>query len=312
MADSIGKEIINGKVHVIHKVGEKETLYGIAKRYGTSVDAVLEQNPTADGGLEVGQILKVPYVSTQKMAKAGGKHVVAERETMYAIAKLYGLTVDELKQLNNLNDNSLSVGQELTVKKEGVVVETTPIKSFPIQSIKGVHTVSLKETMFSIAKQYNISIDQLKQWNNLTTNELRLGQTLFVTQPMNSGMQTSMPDATPSTTIEPKVEPPIVTAPIKISEAYKDGKEIKETGLSELIEGTQGNRKYLALHRSAPIGTILKIKNQMNDREVFVRVVGKLPETGLNDKLIIKISKSAYDRLGAIDAKFLVEVTWYK
>ena len=85
-----------------------------------------------------------------------------------------------------------------------------------------------------------------------------------------------------------------------------------QTGLAELIEGTSGNRKYLALHRSAPIGTIMKVRNEMNNREVFVRVMGKLPDTALNDKLVIKISKSAYDRLGAIDPSFRVEVTYYK
>ena len=60
LQDSTGTEVINGKVFVIHQVGEKETLYGISRRYGTTVDAVLQYNPTADGGLEIGQILKVP------------------------------------------------------------------------------------------------------------------------------------------------------------------------------------------------------------------------------------------------------------
>jgi len=83
--------------------------------------------------------------------------------------------------------------------------------------------------------------------------------------------------------------------------------------MAELIEGTEGNRKYLALHRTAPVGTILKIKNEMNNREVFVRVMGKLPEGAAADsKVVIRISKSAYDRLGAIDPRFRVQVTYYK
>lgn len=69
---------------------------------------------------------------------------------------------------------------------------------------------------------------------------------------------------------------------------------------------------YLALHRTAPMGTILKVRNEMNNREVFVRVQGKLPDTALTDKVIIRISRSAYDRLGAIDPRFRVEVTYYK
>jgi LysM repeat protein len=322
-ADSIGREIINGKVHVIHKVDEKETLYSISRRYGTTVDAIIQQNPTADGGLEVGQILKVPYVSSPKKAGNSGKHTVAEKETLFSIAKLYGLSVDELKQLNQLTSNSLSIGQELIVKKSGPPIETPAQRTAPdaIKSVKGVHTVVAKETLYSISKQYNISVDQLKKWNNLEGNELKLGQVLLVAAPANQNPvlvtkpveTTPVPETKPEEIVTEKttVEKP-ASIPIKISEGYKDGKEVKETGLAELIEGTQGNRKYLALHRTASTGTILKIKNEMNDREVFVRVIGKLPDIAQNDKLIIKISKSAYDRLGAIDPKFMVEVTWYK
>ena len=92
----------------------------------------------------------------------------------------------------------------------------------------------------------------------------------------------------------------------------KNSDEVIEAGLAELIEGTEGNRKYLAMHRTAPVGTILKVRNEMNNREVFVRVMGKLPDTAVNDKLIIKLSRSAYDRLGAIDPRFRVELTYYK
>ena len=320
-ADSIGKELINGKVFVLHRVELKETLYGISKRYGTTVDAILQQNPTADGGLEIDQILKVPYVSSPKKPASNGKHIVVEKETMYSIARLYGLTVDELRKLNGLSDTSLSLGQELVIKKSGTAGEATAkTPSTPVQNTKGVHTVAAKETLFSVSRLYGVSIDQLKEWNGLSTNELKLGQTLIVAAPAAATSvvivapvtQEPVKTTAPTTTTPSQNTTPIVSTPIKISEGYKDGKEVREIGLAELIEGTQGNRKYLALHRTAPTGTILKIKNQMNDREVFVRVIGQLPDTGNNDKLVIKISKSAYDRLSAIDPKFMVEVTWYK
>ena len=115
---------------------------------------------------------------------------------------------------------------------------------------------------------------------------------------------------------EPVVNTPVKTEPkeqtIRISESVKSSDEVLENGLAELIEGTDGNRKYLALHSTAPVGTILKVKNEMNNREVFVRVMGKMPDTALTNKLVIKVSKSAYDRLGAIDPRFRVEVTYYK
>jgi LysM repeat protein len=332
--DSVGLETIKGKVFVVHKVGERETLYGISKRYGSTVDEVLKYNPSADGGLEIGQILKVPYtarpVVRTNTSGRGIIHVVAEKETLFSISKAYNVTVDELKQWNNLTSNALSLGQELTVKKRNtnVAPTNTPTASVPVKSKTGVHTVGAKETMFSISKLYGITLQQLRTWNNLQVNELSVGQVLYVaepeksiqpvTQPQNN---TSVSPTTPTVVkqadpepvrVKDVVRPPVTRETITITEAVKGSDEILESGLAELIEGTDGNRKYLALHRTAPIGTILKVKNEMNNREVFVRVMGKLQETALTDKLIIRVSKSAYDRLGAIDQKFRVQVTYYK
>ena len=321
-------ETINGKIFVVHKVGAGETLYAISKRYGVTVDQILEYNPTADAGLEIDQILKVPYVPRVASKKTNGNtHIVGEKETLFSISRQYGVTIDELKQWNSLTDNSLSLGQELVIKKKNTVAAATGIKSGT-----GVHTVGAKETMYSITRQYGITVQQLREWNSLQTDELKIGQTLYVIQPMYS--QTQSPTTKQSNAVTAPVVvqaqtqstsppatqniPPVVSTPteitptIKISENVRGSDEVVEAGLAELIEGTDGNRKYLALHRTAPVGTILKIRNEMNNREVFVRVMGKLPDTALTDKLVIKISKSAYDRLGAIDQRFRVEVTYYK
>jgi LysM repeat protein len=344
--DSLGVETINGKMFIIHKVDEKETLYSIARRYGTTTESILEYNAGAKQGLEEGLILKVPYTPKQKSADAK-YHTVAAKETLYSISRLYGVTTDEIKQWNNLADNSLSVGQEIMVKKPGVksMAQTGIDKNIPTNK-GGLHTVAEKETLFSIARQHGITVDQLKQWNNLTSNELKIGQALVVSSSpkstqsggggngvtndrekkkdelkaqkdgaKNDEIKKSNPVAdikkeTPNPTANKEVvrEQPA----IRISESVTNSDEIKESGVAELIEGTEGNRKYLALHRTAPVGTILKVRNEMNNREVFVRVMGKLQDTALTDKLIIRISKSAYDRLGAIDPKFRVEVTYYK
>lgn len=347
--DSLGIETVNGKIFVVHKVGEKETLYGISKRYGTTVDAILQYNPGADKGLEIGQILKVPYTpkATAATKPSGGIiHVVAAKETMFSISKAYGVSIDEIKQWNNLAENTLSVGQEIVIKKRNTVSNTaiahaeTSAAAVHASNAKGTHTVEAKETLFSIANKYDISVQQLKDWNKIEGNEISIGQTLLVKQtdqpvvavkentstPAQNTTPNTPTSSTPtSTTVTSTSTPPpaVKSNPpaaetasdqsktIRVPET-KSGDEVLQSGIAELIEGTEGNRKYLALHRSAPIGTILKVRNEMNNREVFVRVMGKLPDTALTDKLIIKISKSAYDRLGAIDPRFRVEVTYYK
>ncbi len=339
--DSIGTETVNGKVFVIHSVGEKETLYGISRRYGASIESIVQYNPTADAGLEIGQILKVPYTRKKVVRTGDGStHTVAAKETMYSISKLYGVTIDEIKQWNNLTDNALSIGQQLVIRSGNRSSSATVTPTIAANVSKsGIHTVAAKETMFSISRQYGISVQQLKDWNRLEGNEISIGQELIVVTPQgqsseeagtvvtNSSPVQSPPSqntstqTTPAAPVEAKKETtPTTTStkptgaeqPIRVTETVKNADEVLQTGLAELIEGTSGNRKYLALHRSAPVGTIMKVRNEMNNREVFVRVMGKLPDTAVNDKLVIKISKSAYDRLGAIDPRFRVEVTYYK
>jgi LysM repeat protein len=342
--DSLGIETVNGKIFVIHKVDEKETLYAISRRYGTTVEAILQHNPAAGKSLEIGQILKVPYTAktTSRISaapKGGIVHKVEAKETMFSISKQYGVTVDEIRQWNNLSDNALSIGQELVIKKQkpSTATDTRPVAQ-EIINRTGTHTVAAKETMYSIARQYSVSVQQLREWNKLENDELKIGQVVYVAPPeqkndvarpkletprtetpvvaaeeRNEPKETKKePQQVPVEASRPKTETPAPAQTIRISESVKNSDEVMEAGLAELIEGTEGNRKYLALHRSAPVGTILKVRNEMNNREVFVRVMGKLPETAMTDKLVIKVSKSAYDRLGAIDPRFRVEVTYYK
>jgi len=327
--DSLRMETIGGKQFIIHQIDEKETLYAISRRYGVPITSILENNPTADGGLAVGQLLKVPFVPKAKLASTTATgdriHKVAAKETLFSISRMYDVSVDEIKTWNNLKDNALSMGQELVIKKKSAALTTTT--TLPTtQSIKGAHTVAAKETLYSIARQYNITVQQLREWNSLTADEVKIGQTLFVTQPMYQKPEEvkTLPEVvvvkpevkeTPVVTVvkpEIKPQPEVKETTIRISENVAGTDEVKEGGLAELIEGTDGNRKYMALHRTAKVGTILKVRNELNNREVFVRVAGSLPNVGANTNVVIKISKSAYDRLGAIDPRFRVEVTYYK
>ena len=103
---------------------------------------------------------------------------------------------------------------------------------------------------------------------------------------------------------------------IKESEIFRTDSIIRinfekseERGMAELISGDE-TTKYLALHRTAPKGTILTVINELNDQVVFVRVIGMLPETGDNEKVVVKISKAAWENLGAVNKKLRVKVTY--
>lgn len=307
-ADSLRMETINGKVFIIHRVSEKETLYSISRRYGTPITAILEFNANAAKGLEIGQLLQVLYVPKKTAASEGTIHKVAAKETLYSIAREYSVTAEELRTWNGLKDDHLSPGQELVVKKSATKATTE------VKATGGIHVVEAQETLYSISKRYGVTIDQLKTWNSISGDAVKVGQTLNVVQP---GTVLIADVAVKKDEVRANVPPEDVKQQsvdnsVRISENVHGTDEVKEGGLAELIEGTEGNRKYLALHRTAKTGAIIKVRNELNNREVFVRVVGPLPNTGINDNIVIKISKSAFDRLGAIDPKFRVEVTYYK
>ena len=181
------------------------------------------------------------------------------------------------------------------------VANTTPIA--PGEWIS--HTVKQGETLFSLSTQYNSSVEDLIKWNALTSNNLRSGQIIKVGR-APEGPSTVPVIGTPkvaASTAEMTVEP----TPENTSGGFKN---ITETGQAELIEGTGGHKKYLVLHRTAPVGSIMRVKNEENDLTIFARVVGTLPETGDNSKLVIKLSQAAFDQLKAVNQRFPVEVLY--
>lgn len=338
-ADSVGIEKKGGKTFILHRVEEKETLYSLSRRYNVPINQIVENNAPSEFGLEIGQIIRVPLLKkASKEQKAEVKrqqnvHVVKPKETMFSISKMYSVSIEDIRKWNNLDGNVLDIGQELVIENSGTKNDTTPQIKAPAK--RGVtHVVKPGETLYAISRTFNVTIDQLRTWNDLLSNDISIGQELFVSRPaiitapddrplvLQEPVSKETVGATIGDTPEKNKLPgegqsnssvnadknvPVETAPEKGTTTFA---EVSEDGLAELIEGSENTRKYLALHRTAKIGTIMRVRNEMNDQEVFVRVLGRLPDTGVNENVLIKISKSAYDRLGAIDAKFRVSISY--
>lgn len=96
-------------------------------------------------------------------------YTVKSGDTLWSIAKNNGLTVDELKTLNNLSSNKLSIGQKLKLSKDTVGNEN-------------VYIIKSGDTLYSIAKKYGVNVDELKNYNNLNSNILKVGQVLKIPQ----------------------------------------------------------------------------------------------------------------------------------
>ncbi len=120
LLDSVGIEKVGDKVFVLHKVDPKETLFSLSRRYGASVDEIKAANPGSENGISIGAIVKIPYnkkITIASVAVAPKMHTVKASETLFSVARLYAVSVDDLKKWNTLTTNELSIGQELIVSQ---------------------------------------------------------------------------------------------------------------------------------------------------------------------------------------------------
>lgn len=153
-----------------HTVQAGETLYSIARRYNLSVEALQALNHLSNDSLRIGQVL---YISTSLKPQ---KHTVQAGESLYAIARKYGLNVGQLKQMNRLASYNLRIGQELIVA-DGT---NSPASSPPPNPKQQVHIVKVGDTLYTIAKKYKLSVEELMKFNHLRSSNLYVGQKLRI------------------------------------------------------------------------------------------------------------------------------------
>lgn len=142
-----------------------DSLYNIAQKYNTTVDAIKKLNNLTSNSLSVGQVLIIPDGKEDNY----NYYIVRNGDTLYSIGKQFNLTVDELKRLNNLLGTTLSVGQQLIINGE----EELP-------SGEQTYNVQSGDTLYSIARRFGLTVDELKEKNNLISDELSIGQILEV------------------------------------------------------------------------------------------------------------------------------------
>lgn len=147
-----------------YKVSFGDTLYGIAKKLDTTVSELKKLNNLTSDILSVGQILKIP----SKIVDVGDVtlYSVKKGDTLYSLAKMFNTTVSFLKEINNLQSDNLKVGMLINVPS-GL-------------SMANTYKVASGDTLYGIAKKFNISIDKIKEVNNLTSNLISVGQILII------------------------------------------------------------------------------------------------------------------------------------
>ena len=305
-ADSIGQEMRGPQRLVRYRVTQGENLFRLTKKYKVSTEQLLAYNPQLKNGLGLGQIVLIP--------RPGQGAVRAASAAASTLA--------------------------LAAAEAAAAASAAPAR----------YTVGRGETLFSIARRFNLSPAGLIELNHLPgTGNVRAGQELLLRAaeagapaavPVRATMPLPAPTA-PTTpprldpnkeaevaTVTPATPAPALPAPPapapekeKVVTRERDETPRSPTRASELagrrtepgvaaVIDNSGTDKYLALHKTAPVGTIMEVKNMLNGQTVYVRVIGQLPDTGENDNILVRLSPRAVAKLGTTDARFRVETSY--
>lgn len=273
----------------------------------------------------------IGLISFAQSSESTIKHKVEAGQTLYFISKKYNVSVDELRKNNPV------IAADLIIKPEQVLV--IPVKNVPVKqeiSRFQVHIVKTKETLYSISKEYGVTVNDIIQLNNLENANISIGQTLKI-KPLLESSATTVKETTvvtPTNTNVIKPEKTVKEVEVKetkpnfetevisnddatlykqLFEGYNNGNNtlVKDKGIGNYLESNSSD-VYLMMVNDVPTGQIAKVRNLMNNKVVYLKVVGPISSKDADNNISVKISKAAAKDLNIIEDRFLAEWTWYK
>ena len=266
--------------------------------------------------------IKIDSISVENLnGKKTIVHKVEAKETYYSIGRKYKVTPQSITQFNS--NRTLQIGTILRVPTDRLYADastTTASRNTEIPASKMAiidYKVGPREYLIAIARKFNTTVEDIKALNNLTSNNLAVGQIIKV--PYGTASEIIPPPAARLDT--PRVEPRISTTQIdsslnagerlKLPPARYGLREVEERGVAIWIadENLDGS-KMLALHQTAPIGTIVKITNPMTGKSTFTKVVGKFTQNESTKDAIIVVTKATAEMLGALDRRFQATIVY--
>ncbi len=292
------------------------------------------------------------------LAQQAGKHVVKEGETLSKIAKDNSTTVGDIMRFNGMNTQSkLEVGQTIKIPPAGVHIigrssEVEETTTQPTQSetptVSGIagktHTVVAGESLYKISKAFKVSIADLKKWNNLTDNNIKVGQVLQMSDvPTATPTESTVAKTTDETVANTGTSGIIVANNANTDKKKKtDAVSVVSTETTTLANGNGGafagnfgqdvdnqtlsevsgkakifksqsgwsDQKYYVMMNDVTPGGIVKVT--YNGNSVFAKVLWNLIDTKENSGLNFRISDATASALGVSGDMFSIKVDYYK
>ncbi len=184
---------IDGKTYKMHRVLQGHTLYAISKQYNVPINAIIQHNPQAEYGVRVGEEIRIPVGNDNTVTQVRAPkpapttkfilHTVKAKETLYSLSKTYGISSEEIIKMNPEVAYGLKVNQQVRIpsavgdSKMSSIEDAYPYPTF-------THRVEKQETLYSLSKQFKVSISEIKQANGGLPEGLKKGSIIRI--PLNS------------------------------------------------------------------------------------------------------------------------------
>jgi LysM repeat protein len=246
-------------------------------------------------------------------------HKVEPGQTLYSLVNKYDCTVAEVSNINPSlkTEVGIKVGQTLKFPmiKNGKHVSAaaywairkkawtnnaanTAVKAKTAAkentSKTRFHPIKAGETLFSISRLYDLDISYLVEANNISDNKIKVGEKLLVDK---SEIEKIIKD------LEKTTEPVLTLTQVGI--------KVSEAGIAEVINTSNRTTKYLALHRTAKVGSNIKVTNEATGISITAKVVANLSKKGHDENVMIKLSPYAFYKLRPKDSKMRATAEYY-
>lgn len=240
------------------------------------------------------------------------EHTIERKQTLFSLRKFYGMTMDELTYYNpELTTSTISVGQKVKIPIPNRAIIRYKHKRFQDKDYVPVcYIVKRGDNLFRISKQhFRMPMDSVVARNKLASTNLKAGQILQVGWMSIYGIGENIRT--------PKVLSPEEKRSLELKERYmRRGYRKRHYHESGVAYWQKNNRNasgdLYALHRRAPINSVISVTNPMTRKEAFVKVIGRLPDTAYGRDVVVVLSPKAAKLLGAKDSRFFVKLRFIK
>ena len=232
---SYPKKVINGKEYYEYPVQKSEGLYAVSRKFNVTQDEIKQINPGTEKGLFDGSVLLIPVRKVEFTT-----HKVEKKETLFSLTQKYNITYDELYELNpEVQKNGLKSGTEIKIPQKQLSAKTMTVNDLTPKAEKKSgnggfisHQVKKGETLYSISRSYNITVEEVVRLNPDVKNGIKNGKTLIIPQMISNVTASSNAGASPDVAVSPNA-PSTETAQSKNFVIHEVQKEETLFGISK-------------------------------------------------------------------------------